>query len=72
MFSSSRAYYIDDGVIIKGDLLKRFFYPGYTFYPLDFGCGFSLQYISETDIGNTVFYKKRDAKKKLAKTKHLI
>lgn len=59
MFSSSRAYYIDDDVIIKGFLLKHFFDPGYTFYPLDFGCGFSSQYISESDIGKIVFYKKK-------------
>lgn len=61
MIRTSKAYYIDDGVVIKGSLLKNFYDSGYTFYPSNLGCGFTSQYIKESDIGESVFYRKRDA-----------
>ena len=54
------AYYLDDGILLKGYKDKYGFHPCY-----GLECGFGLQKLCKKDIGSNVFYSLKDVIAKL-------
>lgn len=54
------AWYIDDGAIIKGTLIKKFLSHS-VFFPESLACGFSSQSIFRKDVSSKLFFTEEEA-----------